>query len=278
MRTLMQEALEQLLAAHRHGGPLVLLFDYDGTLAAIAERPELAVLPPSTRQALVRLMHLAKVEVGVLSARRLDDLRAVLALPGLYLAGSSGMELDLRGTRVEHPRASQAAEMIDRLAKRLGDAMAAYRGAWLERKRLALTIHYRQVADDLLESLEIHVAQATKDFASDVRTVQAPKAWEIAPRWGWTKGDAVRLMVADVGVPDGVILYAGDAANDAEAIDATMALGGIALGIGPHAPAAARYRLPKPVALGRFLGSLATALEESVYAADSSENAISEIL
>ena len=85
--------------------------------------------------------------------------------------------------------------------------------------------------------------------------MQGPKAWEIMPCWGWTKGSAVRLIFADVGVANAAVLYAGDGANDAEAIEVVAAMGGITLGIGPHPPTGSQYHLPNPATLLQFLGS-----------------------
>ena len=107
MRETMQEALDQLVSAYRHGSPLILLFDYDGTLTPIVEHPKLATLSPDARQVLARLAQHANVVIGLLSGRSLDDLKAMLDLPGLYLAGTGGLELDLCGTRIEHPHADR---------------------------------------------------------------------------------------------------------------------------------------------------------------------------
>jgi trehalose 6-phosphate phosphatase len=261
MREVTQEALDQLISAYSHGSTLILLFDYDGTLTPIVEHPMLAILAPGTRQVLARLKDRANAQIGILSGRTIADLQTMLALPGLYLAGTSGLELDLCGTRIEHPQARKTAAVMEQVAARLESELAAYPGAWLEEKRLALTVHYRQLAGHLLGALQTSVEQVTRTFASDVRIIQGPRAWEIMPCRGWTKGSAVRLILADVGATNAALLYAGDGSNDAEAMEVVTALGGITLGIGPHPPTAARYRLPTPAALFEFLRSLDGFLE-----------------
>src|SRR5262249_9743352 len=94
----------RLASARRTRGPLALLFDYDGTLTPIVERPSLALLEPCTRALLGRLAQTAGVSVGIISGRNLTDLRHLVGLPGLYYAGTGGLELDLKGTRLTHPR------------------------------------------------------------------------------------------------------------------------------------------------------------------------------
>ena len=51
--------------------------------------------------------------------------------------------------------------------------------------------------------------------------------------------------------------------NDADALLAASDLGGIAIGIGPHAPSLARYRLPNAWSLGCVLDVLLDMLVDS---------------
>ena len=85
-------------------------------------------------------------------------------------------------------------------------------------------------------------------------------ALEVTLQWGWNKQTAVREVIAHVAADGAGTLYAGDGANDAEAMEAVVALGGVALGIGPEAPSVAPYRLPDPTALVDFLEHLYEAL------------------
>jgi trehalose 6-phosphate phosphatase len=257
----LQEVLERLCDAYCHGSSLVLLFDYDGTLTPIVEHPRLAVLDRKTRRLLAHLADRPRVQVGILSGRSLDELKSLVRLPGICLAGTGGMEIELRGYRIIHPRAGHAADTMNRLATQLRGHVAAYKGAWLEKKILGLTVHYRQMAGQLLGSLQAAVTEATQAFAHEVRIVQGPKAWEIIPTDGWNKGTAVRLILADLATNSDALFYAGDSANDAEAIEEVAAMGGMTLGIGPDSPSAAEYRLPNHAAFRAFLGSLDATLE-----------------
>ncbi len=54
-----------------------------------------------------------------------------------------------------------------------------------------------------------------------------------------TKGDAVERL-AGAGA---LVVFAGDAANDAEAVAAVNARGGLTVGVGPEAPDAVRVRV-----------------------------------
>ena len=261
MMATMQEIVGRLCDAYHHGSSLVLLFDYDGTLTPIVEHPDLAILDRKTERLLADLAGRPRVHVGILSGRELDELKSLIDVPRLYLAGTGGMELEMRGYRFVHPHADRIADMIDRLADLLDSHVAEHQGAWLEMKRLGLTVHYRQMPEELVGSLQAAVQEVTQCFAGELKIVQGPKAWEITAAKGWNKGTAVRLILADCGATSDVLFYAGDGCNDAEAIEEVAAMGGITLGIGSNAPPAAEYRLANHTALREFLGRLDASFE-----------------
>src|SRR5579864_6206731 len=99
----LHDALERTVGQYIRGNRLMLLFDYDGTLADFADRPQQATLPPPTRVVLGTLATQPRVTVGIISGRELDDLKRMVGLPGLFYAGSSGLECDLRGEISTHP-------------------------------------------------------------------------------------------------------------------------------------------------------------------------------
>lgn len=261
MITILQDLLDQLCEAYRQGAGLILLFDYDGTLAPIVDNPRRAVMDCDTRLLLESLYERQRVSLGVLSGRQLEELKTLVRIPGLYLAGTGGLELDLRGIRIEHPQAGRAASLIGRVADRLEKAIAAYSGARLENKRLGLAVHHRQVPEHLVSALLADVEKVAEAFSGELRIVEGPRALEITPAWGWTKGAAVRLILAHLEASNERLLYAGDEANDAEAMEEVAARGGIVLGIGSRAPAAAQHRLPDHAALRTFLSRLDSGLE-----------------
>lgn len=259
--------LDGLCAAYRQGTGLVLLFDYDGTLTPIVEHPRLAVLDRKVRRLLARLANRPRIGLGILSGRQLEELERLVRLPGLCLAGTGGLELNLQGTRIEHPRALYAAALIERVAERLDEELKGHQGAWLETKRLGLAVHYRHLAEHLVAPLRTRVEELADAFPGELRIVEGPRAWEITPAWGWTKGTAVGMILAHLGAGGEQLLYAGDSANDADAMEVVAAAGGTVLGIGPRAPSLAQYRLPDHAALQTFLTCLDAFLKSGSPAA-----------
>jgi trehalose 6-phosphate phosphatase len=237
-----------------------LLFDYDGTLVPIVEHPRLARLRANARRLLERLAQRPRVCVGIVSGRTIEDLKGLLCLPDLCLAGTGGLELDFGGMRITHPKARQAAALVAYLCGRLRHVLVTWPLAWVERKRFGLTVHYRGVAADRVDELRGRVLAAVQPFVSDLRILDGPMAMEITPDLGWNKATAVRRIVDHFGGTAATTLYAGDNANDADALEAVAAMGGIPIGVGPSAPSAARYRLPCDVALEEFLAGLDSSL------------------
>ena len=62
------------------------------------------------------------------------------------------------------------------------------------------------------------------------------------------------------------VVYAGDGANDEEAVAAVNALGGLTVGVGPEAPAAVRVRVADQAAFEAGLYRLAVSLCGSLAA------------
>lgn len=263
MRRRLRAELARLVNARKRGTRLVLLFDYDGTLVPIVEHPSMAVLSTETRHRLEQLALAPSISIGVLSGRTIDDLRDRVGVEGAYYVGTAGLELSFGRVAIVHPEHTRAVPLVAAVVTPIRLAIAGYAGAWLEQKPLGVTVHYRGVAPSQIEPLRRDVADAIRPFRGSLRVVEGVMAIEIAPDLGWTKGTALRMIVEHVGGTAVLPLYAGDDANDADALLAAADLGGIAIGIGPHAPSLARYRLPNASSLGCVLDLLLAMLADS---------------
>jgi trehalose 6-phosphate phosphatase len=76
-------------------GRSALVFDVDGTLAPIAPRPELAVVPPETRAELERLAS-RYLLLAFISGRPGAEAERIVGIPGARYVGNHGLELDAR--------------------------------------------------------------------------------------------------------------------------------------------------------------------------------------
>lgn len=249
-----------LLAAYHAGEKLLLLFDYDGTLTPIVEHPWQAKLAPETRELLAEFAVVPHVDVGVFSGRCLDDLERLIDLPQLAYCGVSGIEMRIDGNLLVHPAARDNVQLINEITRRLSAIEHVYPGAWVENKRYGFTVHYRGVDAALIDEVHKRILGFLESWARQLRIVEAPLAVEVLIGGTWTKGDAVRKMIAHVGEPV-FVFYAGDAPNDREALEAVTAHGGLALGVGPLAPPSATAHVSDPETLVNWLEMLLHAIQ-----------------
>ena len=83
---------------------LALLLDYDGTLSPIVKHPDLAILPPETKQVLERLARRPDVFIAVVSGRGVDDVKSKVGIENITYAGNHGLEIHhADGTKYVHP-------------------------------------------------------------------------------------------------------------------------------------------------------------------------------
>jgi trehalose-phosphatase len=260
MATVHDIIVQRLLAAYRYGHRLVLGFDYDGTLTPIVAHPSLARIYPALRDVLARLAAIPRITVGIISGRSLDDVIGMVGLPELCYAGSTGLELALDGERNLPAAALENRALLHFLIAALEQRRVAYPGMWTEKKPFGFTVHYRQLAAEQVADLRAETLALLEPHTAVLHVLDGPLAIEVAPAIGRDKGTALRAILAHGGPEPATVFYAGDSANDAPALAVATALGGIALGIGPEAPAEATQRLSDTTALSELLAALALAI------------------
>ncbi len=243
--------LDRLLGS---ASPAVFL-DYDGVLAEIADHPAAAVLTPERRAAVVALAR--RHPVVVVSGRDLADVRSLVAVDGVIYAGSHGFDLDLPGGL----EASEFLPALDDAERGLRTRVRDIPGAWVERKRYAVTVHERRVADADLGRVNDAVADVA-GTAPRLRRTGGKKVHELRPALDWDKGRAVRWLIGVLGLdrPGVVPLYIGDDETDEDAF-AELAHKGDGFGVivgDPGRPTAASARLRDPDEVHAFLEVLAS--------------------
>ncbi len=251
-------ALERFgeIAALAAGRRLALFLDFDGTLAPIVARPELAALSESMRATLGAVA--ARYRTAIVSGRDLPDVAARVGLDGVVYAGSHGFDIgEARGARRSPPGAGEALPRLDAAERALRAALAGIEGALVERKRYSVAVHYRLVRGDRVAALEAEVDRALA-ARPGLRKTAGKKVFELLPDIDWDKGAAVRWLLVALGLENAAALpvYVGDDVTDE---DALRALAGRGLGIAVLAerrPTAARYSLRDPEEVERFLERL----------------------
>lgn len=219
----------------------MLLFDFDGTLAEFDLDPAAPRLTPERRARLERLARRADRSLGLVSGRRLDDLRRRTGLPaGVYHAGLHGLEIEVDGRRWQHPDLSDARRDIRGLAVRLSGLARLVPGIRVEDKGASVAVHVRGVERDRrLEALALAGREATPWVeAGLVRPLGGAAVVEYMPNIQSHKGDAVRSIAADVEARVGRspwVVFVGDDLTDEDGFRAITSGIGVLVGLRPTA-------------------------------------------
>ena len=247
-------------------GNTAVAVDFDGTLAAIVQRPQDARPAPGALDAL-RALCGSVGACAVVTGRAASDAVAVGgldAVPRLRVLGHYGLE-EWSDGHLDSPAPSPG---VDAARPLLADLVAAAaEGVHLEDKGHSLVVHTRPAADP---------AAALEQLTGKVRAIADEHGLEVVPGRlvvevrppGVDKGLAVRRLVEEAGAT--AVVYVGDDLGDLPAYDAVDALreqgvvGLTVASVGGDAPpelaARADLVLDGPPAVVAFLTELAAAL------------------
>ncbi len=248
------------IAARLAGRRPAFFLDYDGTLSAIAPRPELATLLKGTRTILRRLA--ARFPTVVVSGRDREDVASLVALPDLVYAGSHGF--DIAGPPIDAgaPLRLEVGEgipeKIEIAAERLRRDLAEVEGVLVEPKRFAVSVHFRLADEADLPRIERAVDEAVAAVPG-LRKAHGKMLFELRPDLDWDKGRALLWLLdaLDLDRPEVVPIYIGDDLTDEDAFRAIAGRGiGILVSDEPRATAA-EYRLRNTEEVRELLERLA---------------------
>lgn len=203
--------------AWRKTGKLVLLLDFDGTLAPIVPRPEDAALPDATAAALRDLRAIPSLEMAVVSGRAVADARDRVGIPDIAYAGNHGMEIEAPGLVRIHEEAAASRPRLESAAAELAHQIRGIPGVLVEDKELTLSVHYRRVAPERVEEVRRAVF-AVAGAHEGLRVTEGKMILEVRPRVDWHKGRAVEFLLGELRPPPGApVIYLGDDRTDEDA-------------------------------------------------------------
>jgi trehalose 6-phosphate phosphatase len=258
------DQLESLLEPLAEGRELRLFLDYDGTLAAIADRPDQARLGRSVRELLGSLA--ASLTVSIVSGRDREDLECMVGLPELVYAGSHGM--DIRGPdglAWQHEAADATQPALDIAQRQLQQAIGDIPGVLIERKRFVIAVHFRLVQADAVDRVRMVAADTVRRAASQLRLTCGKCVVELRPCLDWDKGQAVAwLLDRPAAAEQPFALYIGDDETDEDAFRMMRRLGGVGICVGSGSrPTSAQYHLDSPAQVEALLTALVQRLSRT---------------
>jgi len=176
---------------------VILITDFDGTLAEIVQDPAAARARPESLEALEQLVRLL-ADVIVLSSRPPAQLEHLVPISGVRLIGDSGRAL---------PRKAHK-ESLDRFNADASKLLERFPGAWLEVKPASTAVHFRNT-----ELTGEQMLKLLHPLLDDARLAATPgrKVIEVhAPNAGKGTALAALLPIED---PGAVVCF-GDDEND----------------------------------------------------------------
>lgn len=266
--------------------PLLVVADFDGTLAIGSRDPGVAAIEPLARRGLRALARVGaarpgRVHVAVLTGRLVADVARRVRVGGIEYLGDHGLEHGTlpRGGRAERLRVitDPAFETHRDAAEILATSVAAELGhpAWLfvERKGPSVAFHVRQ-ADDVAAARNavvgaIAAVEARIGLAHDLAHYRGRSVVDLRPVHAGGKREAVDRLVARE--RPGAALVLGDELSDVDAFEAVIearraetAFVGVTIAVhGANRPApdelleVADLCVAGPRDIGRLLSSLA---------------------
>lgn len=181
--------------------PLVVLADFDGTLAEFHANPAAPMLTEVRREWLRDIAAQPSTFFGIVSGRRVADLRRRAPLPAhAYYAGLHGMEIENNGRRWQHPDLGQARASVRELIPHLEEVVDCFPGALLENKLVSVAVHVRAVCYDQ-RAAAITLADSRAEPWLDsgaLRRLEGSLVVEYLPNVACHKGDAVEWIARDV--------------------------------------------------------------------------------
>lgn len=224
-----------------------LFLDFDGTLVELASQPELVVVPAGLTSLLTSLYKQLDGALALVSGRRLLDLDHFLAPLRLPAAAEHGAQrrtfdgLLISAPPVDLAHVVQAAESLLRLHPALK----------LERKNLALSLHYRHAPE--LEDLCLQVMREAVGRSPGLDLMQGKFVLDLKPL-GVSKGTGIAAFMREAPFAGRTPLFAGDDITDEAGFEQVLRMGGPTIKVG-QGPTAAQFRCNSVADLSAWLQS-----------------------
>jgi trehalose-phosphatase len=268
-------------------GRLLVVSDFDGTLAEGSRDPAAATIVPLARRALRRLARIERIRperlaVAILTGRAAADAAARVRVGGIRYLGDHGLQIGTypRGRPAERLEATFAGgheasiEPAAVLANRVPQVLGSPSWLFVERKGPSVAFHVRQAEDRVAAraAVEAAIEAVDRDLPPhDLAHYRGRLVVDLRPRSAGGKREALERLLGELH-PAAVIAF-GDDLSDVDAFAVLRAgrdagaIDGLAIGVtGPHGTPdevreAADLVLATPFEAARTLAWIARAIE-----------------
>lgn len=207
-----------------------LFLDFDGTLVAIADRPDEVRLDPGTLTALTDLKGVLGGALAIITGRDIAAVDLFLAPLNLSMAGVHGLvRRDAKGRTWKSTFDSSVPDAIE---KAVSPLVKKYPGLLVERKYGAVAVHYRDHPE--LEQISIEALENALLGVKETEIKRGKMVVEVKAAGG-NKGAAVADFLKEEPFAGRQAVFAGDDVTDEDAFAFVNKTGGISIKVGPGA-------------------------------------------
>jgi len=249
-------SIDEILSKLENKIPALFL-DYDGTLTPIVSDPEKALLSERNHTTISQLA--ALIPVAVISGRDRANVASKINIDSLIYAGSHGYDITgPNGLDMQYGPGLETLPALDNAENSLKSKLHAIEGAMVERKKYAIAVHYRNVADEHVEEVKKIVYEELGEH-DKLREGLGKKIIELKPDFDWHKGKALDWILDKLELKSEkyLPLFIGDDVTDEDALE-VLQDHGIGIIVGNHDETTyANYILDDTDEVAEFLQMLA---------------------
>ena len=238
---------------HRLQGRQPLLFlSYDGALAPLVSREDMAVLSRGMKEVLRQLA--GRCPTVIVSRRGRQDLASMVDIDGLFHAGSDGLDFSGPGLGSGARTKAEWVVRIRSLAADLVQAFLGTSGVLVDPRDITLRLHLDPAARTRADDVERILDSVLRGYPR-LRKIRDRDGLQVRPRLEWDRGRAARRIAAELAPPGTgrIPLYAGTSPADETAFQALSGKGLTVVVGGVDSATEAHYQLQHPGELESFL-------------------------
>lgn len=234
--------LNKLLDKIKNNEQVLLMFDYDGTLTPIVEKPDLAGLNEKTKNNLETITGINNIRIAIITGRKITDIQKISNIkhPLIAIYGIHGGEVLPYGKTSPQINISEnivlkLQEFKKILEKSIITEFKSSQGIIIEDKRFSISLHYR-LSDNLTAQKAIEIFDKYTqqlNMQDDFRIQKGKKVIELLPL-NFSKNTAVNSLILEN--PNHYPVYFGDDLTDICAFKEVKNYNGYAIGVGEAHP------------------------------------------
>jgi len=240
---------------------ILFLLDYDGTLTPIVETPGKAIIYKDKKGLLQKLSRSPYCKIGIISGRKLEDIKNIVGIDGIIYAGNHGLEIEGPKIKFESQVSPRLKLIIRNIATDMQKQLSGIQGALIEDKGLTLSIHYRLVDKKYLPAFDKIFSKTINPYMvrDKIQVNAGKKVYEIKPPVKWDKGKVALWLLARQqfisGQKNVLPVYIGDDITDEDAFKA-LKNKGLTIFVGKPGNSKADYYLKNTAEVTKFLRSI----------------------